>query len=334
MRKRYNNLKFVVLILLLFLVVGCIDTSKKPAVSDTTPSITGTTEATATTPVITVTTPSITGTPEATPTVTATSPDDTIKLAAFNLQVFGTTKAGKPEVMGVLSKIIWNYDVIAVQEIRDSSQTSLPKLRDAVNSMGSPQYDYVVSERLGRTTSKEQYAYLYNTQTIQPIGSPYTYPDSNDLFQREPYVSEFKAKNGNFDFVLITIHTDPDTATQEINDLAKVVEDARSKYQGEGDFIVMGDLNADCTYFNENGQSPLRSSDYYWVINNSIDTTTKSTNCTYDRIIITTPAKTDFTGEAGVFRFDVAYNLNYESTIAVSDHYPVYAGFWSNRDAD
>ncbi len=209
----------------------------------------------------------------------------------------------------MLSKIIRNYDVIAIQEIRDSSQTTLPMLRDAVNSMGSPQYEYVVSERLGRTASKEQYAYLYNTQTIQLFGSPYTYPDTNDQFQREPYVSEFKAKNGNFDFVLITIHTDPDNATQEINDLPMVIEDARGKYQGEGDFIIMGDLNADCTYFNENGQSPLRSNDYYWVINDSIDTTTKSTDCTYDRIIITTPAKTDFTGEAGVFRFDTAYNL-------------------------
>ncbi|MCE8429738.1 MAG: hypothetical protein J5U19_15305 [Candidatus Methanoperedens sp.] len=43
----------------------------------------------------------------------------------------------------------------------------------------------------------------------------------------------------------------------------------------------MGDLNADCDYFKENSQSPLRSSDYYWIINNSIDTTTKSTDCTY-----------------------------------------------------
>jgi endonuclease/exonuclease/phosphatase family metal-dependent hydrolase len=236
--------------------------------------------------------------------------------------------------MDVLSKIVGNYDVIAVQEIRDSSQTALPALRDAVNSKGSPKYDFVVSERLGRTTSKEQYAYLYNTQTMQVIGTPYVYPDSNDIFQREPYVAEFEVKNGNFDFVLITIHTDPDTATQEINDLPKVVEDAKSRYQGEGDFIVMGDLNADCSYFNVNGQSLLRSSDYYWIIENSIDTTTKSTDCTYDRIIITNPAITDYAGESGVFRLDSAYNLTYENTIAVSDHYPVYASFWSNRDTD
>jgi endonuclease/exonuclease/phosphatase family metal-dependent hydrolase len=274
------------------------------------------------------------GTGNITGTVTKSAiTPDTIKLGAFNLQIFGTTKAGKPEVMEVLSKIIRNYDVIAVQEIRDSSQTALPALRDTVNSNGA-NYDFVVSDRLGRTTSKEQYSYIYNMQTMQVIGSPYVYSDSNDIFQREPYVANFKAKNGNFDFVLITIHTDPDTATQEISDLPKVVDDAKIRYQGEGDFVVMGDLNADCTYFKESDPSPLRSSDYYWIINNSVDTTTKSTDCTYDRIIITTPAITDYTGNSGVFRFDTAYNLNYDGTIAVSDHYPVYADFWKNRDTD
>lgn len=186
--------------------------------------------------------------------MTATASDGTIKLAAFNLQVFGTAKADKPEVMEVFSKIIRNYDVIALEEIRDSTQTALPKLLDAVNSAESPRYDYIVSERLGRTTSKEQYAYLYNMQTILPIGSTYTYPDTNDLFEREPYVSNFKSRNGNFDFVLITIHTDPDTATQEINDLPKVIEDAKARYQGESDFIILGDLNSDCNYFDENSQ--------------------------------------------------------------------------------
>lgn len=134
--------------------------------------------------------------------------------------------------------------------------------------MGSPQYDYVVSERLGRTVSKEQYAFIYNTQTMQVIGSPYVYPDTKDIFQREPYVVNFKAMSGNFDFVLVTVHTDADnTATQEINDQPQVVADAKSRYQGEGDFLIMGDLNADCDYFNENSQSPLRRSDYYLIIN-------------------------------------------------------------------
>jgi deoxyribonuclease-1-like protein len=258
--------------------------------------------------------------------------DNKITVGAFNIQRFGHTKASKPEIMGILTKIIRNYDVIAVQEIRTISlQTTLPMLRDDVNSIGSSQYDYVVEG----TKSEEQYAYFYNTRTIQLMGSPYSYPDLNDTFKREPYIAEFKAKNGNFDFVLITIHAHPDTATPEINHLPEVVEDAKSRYKGQDAFIILGDLNADCTYFKNNKQSLLRSGEYHWIINNTFDTTTKkSTDCAYDRIIITTPALTDFTGESGVFRFDKAYNLSYDSTIAISDHYPVYANFWSNNDTD
>ena len=259
-----------------------------------------------------------------------------LRLANFNIQVFGKTKAGKPEVMEIISKIIRNYDIVAIQEIRDASQTTMPKLKNIVNNEQEHKYDFIISKRLGRTTSKEQYVYIYNTSKIELIGLPYIYPEpsDNDMFHREPYIAYFKVKNGNFDFVLITIHTDPDEATQEINDLPEVVEYTKNAFQNESDFIILGDLNADCRYFDEDGQSPLKSSDYYWVIDNSLDTTTKSTICTYDRIIITTSATTDYTGESGVFRYDTAYNLTYEDTIAVSDHYPVCAVFWSNRDVD
>jgi deoxyribonuclease-1-like protein len=336
-KKSKTSTYFILFIVLLSLLSIALIYRTNPTVIDYIPIGTGRQSEPTATVASTSSEPTATTTPEqtTTPQIPSSAFDnDTIKVGAFNLQIFGTSKSSKSEVMEVLSKIIRNYDVIAVQEIRDSSQAALPLLRDAVNSMGSSKYEYIVSARLGRTTSKEQYAYLFNTQTIQVIGSPYVYLDSNDIFQREPYVSEFKAKNGNFDFVLITIHTDPDMATQEINDLPKVVEDAKSRYQGEGDFIVMGDLNADCDYFKESSQSPLRSSDYLWIINNSVDTTTKSTACTYDRIIITTPVIADYTGKSGVFRFDAEYKLNYNSTIAISDHYPIYAEFWNNRDTD
>jgi len=70
------------------------------------------------------------------------------------------------------------------------------------------------------------------------------------------------------------------------------------------DFIVMGDLNADGAYFDEDGTSSLSSSEYYWVIDDGVDTTTKSTDYTYDRIIITDSAVSDLSGDSGVFRYD------------------------------
>ena len=151
-----------------------------------------------------------------------------------------------------------------------------------------------MSERLGRTTSKEQYAYIYDNQTVEPTDTPHTYPEPNgtDPFHREPYIASFKALNGNFDVTLIAIHTDPDEATEEINVLDDVVRYAQSTHPDEQDFIVMGDLNADCSYFDEGSDSTMSSGDYFWCINNSVDTTTKSTVCTYDRIVLTNPGGT------------------------------------------
>jgi endonuclease/exonuclease/phosphatase family metal-dependent hydrolase len=255
---------------------------------------------------------------------------DSLRIGAFNVQVFGVTKASKPEVMDVLAKIIRTYDVVAIQEIRDSSQTSLPALVELVNSDGS-QYNYVVGERLGRTTSKEQYAYVYNTLTVS-ISDAYTYPEpiGTDPFHREPYIASIEALHGNYDATLMVIHTDPDEATEEINGLDDVLSYAQSQNPNEKDFIIMGDLNADGSYFDEDGTSDL--DEYYWVIDDSQDTTTKSTDYTYDRIILTD--NSDLAGEVGVFRYDLIYGLDGELTTDVSDHYPVYAEFVINEDRD
>jgi len=257
----------------------------------------------------------------------------TIRVGAFNIQVFGVTKASKPEVMEILAQIIRSYDVVAIQEIRDSSQTSLPQLVEAVNSEGA-NYEYVVSERLGRTTSKEQYAYVYDSTRLRLAGEPHTYPEpeGTDPFHRQPYIAGFELPGENFSFVLLTVHTDPDEAEEEINYLDEAVEYARTVYPEEDDFILMGDLNADGSYYDEDAAGDLSGADYHWLIDNSVDTTTKATDYTYDRIIVSEGAESLFTGDSGVFRYDLAYNLTYDETTAVSDHYPVYAEFLTYGD--
>ena len=82
---------------------------------------------------------------------------------------------------------------------------------------------------------------------------------------------------GNFNATFMVIHTDSDEATDEINGLGAVVTYAQGSYPDEMDFIVMGDLNADGGYYDEDGTSSLSGSEYYWVIGDGVDTTTKST---------------------------------------------------------
>lgn len=89
----------------------------------------------------------------------------------------------------------------------------------------------------------------------------------------------------------------------------------------------MGDFNADGSYFDEDGYSPLKSSEYIWIISNNLDTTTKLTDYTYDRIVLTQSVLPYYISSSGVIRYDLIYGLTQEVTEEVSDHYPVYAQF-------
>jgi len=261
------------------------------------------------------------------------TPVASIKVAAFNIQIFGRTKRSKSEVMEVLVDVAREFDVMLVQEIRDSSGETAPAYLDLING-GDANYAYVESERLGRSTSKESYAYYWDTETVEYIeGSAYVYNDTGDVFEREPYVASFRS--GGFDFTLVGIHTKPDDAEHEIGNLTAVVASVLAGAPGEGDVVVMGDFNADGGYFDEDGASPFKAEGYHWVVENSIDTMTK-TDWTYDRIVLLdgTYLGEYVAGSCTVFYFDAAYGIDQELTEDVSDHYPVYAVYRTDLPDD
>ncbi len=260
----------------------------------------------------------------------------TITIAAFNVQVFGRSKRQKDDVMKVLVNITREFDVVLIQEIRDSSEETIPYFLNEINEIEGPKYEFVRSDRLGRTTSKEAYAYLYNTETIDFIeGSDYVYNDVDDVFEREPYIASFRSCN--FDFTLVGIHTKPDDARLEIGNLTNVVSFVLSENTVEKDIIVMGDFNADGRYFNENDLSNLfKTSRYYWVITNDMDTMTK-TDYTYDRIVLmnATYSYEYIEESSAVFYFDTEYGINNATLVeSVSDHYPIYAEFKTDLTDD
>ena len=262
------------------------------------------------------------------PPIPDSSPStEKIRIASFNIQVFGVSKAEDPFVMDILAKTIARFDIVAIQEIRDASGTAIIDLENAVDLLGSD-YEVVVGPRLGRTTSKEQYAFFYRVSMFHCRES-YTYNDSvSDLFHREPFVASFSTVNGDFDFVLATIHTDPDEATKEINSLPLVIEDAKAHFPGELDIILLGDFNADCSYFDEDDMAcPLRDESYIWMISNDIDTNVAESSCTYDRIVITDDLDSKFKITPGIFRFDNVFDLTDADPKDVSDHYPVWIDF-------
>ena len=86
------------------------------------------------------------------------------------------------------------------------------------------------------------------------------------------------------EITLAGIHVDPDDAVQEIDALASV-HDTLVAHWNSDNVIIMGDFNADCGYVNnkESENLVLRDPKYKWLIKDGQDTTTKASDCTYDR---------------------------------------------------
>lgn len=49
---------------------------------------------------------------------------ETAKIAAFNIQIFGQAKSQKEDVMAVLTRIVREFDIVLIQEVRDASEQS------------------------------------------------------------------------------------------------------------------------------------------------------------------------------------------------------------------
>lgn len=253
-----------------------------------------------------------------------------IKIASFNIQIFGKTKASKPDVMAELASIVRKYDVVAVQEIKDKAGNVPVKFLTEINSDGSL-YTLVLSERSGLQdddqTSLEQYAYYLNTETVHILEDVGLFDDETpDHFQREPYVAHFGANNGNFTFALVTVHTKPDLAVEETKALHDAIEWAKVQIPGEDDFIALGDFNASCNFADPSDFTGSAINDeYIWIIPDDADTNfSTSTACAYDRIVMTPETSEDYADDFGV---DTSVSSN-----VVSDHFPVWAEFHPNND--
>ncbi|XP_055788741.1 deoxyribonuclease-1-like 1 [Salvelinus fontinalis] len=256
------------------------------------------------------------------------------KICAFNVQSFGDSKSRNTEVMHTLIRIVSRCDVCLLQEVRDTKQKAIPLLITELNRHNSKnQYDYVASERLGRTPSyQEQYVFVFRIGSVT-VTDQYQYldmlPGNEDAFSREPFIVRLHTrKTAIRDFVLVPQHTTPTNATKEIDALYDVFLDVKKKWKTEM-VMFLGDFNADCGYVAKKNRQHVRlysNQDFLWLIGDTEDTTVRqTTTCAYDRIVVHGEAfaKAIVPQSAQPFNFAREYGLTEEQALDVSDHYPV-----------
>jgi len=248
-----------------------------------------------------------------------------LRLSAFNIKTFGRSKMSDPFVAGIIRDIVLRYDLILIQEIRDISGEALQELHDMV---GRSTFGLTVSARLGRTSYKEEYAYFYRYERLTLLDT-HQYADSQDVFEREPYCARFEPVGGaGWQFSVIGLHAKPSDAVAEIDALLDVYDDVRRVWPSAEDVIIMGDLNAACSYASEKDLLPLpiyNEDLFYWPLGFDADTTTSSTVCAYDRFIVAGPnVRTAFIpGSEDIYQYELTHGLSYEQMMDVSDHYPI-----------
>lgn len=268
------------------------------------------------------------------------SPGEIIKIASWNIENFGKSKATNPEIMKKIAFILKDYDIIAVQEIsnvREQSDAGCPRNENAcpgdencglirntldtyLNDAYSENYEFVFSPQV----KDERYLYIYDPDSVEFIHADLAAdpldslpicdlkPENTGLMVRQPYMASFQA--GKFRFILLTAHTSPSINEQEIAGLSEIY--SQTSYDGIENRIILGDLNADCSYLKN---TPHFFNSNILMIDWEDDTTVSDTDCAYDRFIWNYKTH-DYYSDHGIYK-----NITDE----VSDHYLIWAEFYT-----
>ena len=255
----------------------------------------------------------------------------TIRIANWNIRIFSDNSRDDTEIR-MIAEILIDYDFIAIIEIRD--ERVLMRTESVLQGMGRD-YDYLISQPVG-ATQKERYAFLYDPQIVNVVEDGEVFPDPNDVFLREPYYATFRA--GQFDFTVIAVHVvygnlvGPRQA--EVQALAQVFQSVQAADVSEQDVILLGDFNREPN--DQVAYAPLLAIPFMDYL---FDLPLKShirDSSLYDNIFFQTNHVIEYTSENGIERFDETDfgNDDAAANLAVSDHRPVWATFYTDVDDD
>ncbi|CAL1532042.1 unnamed protein product [Lymnaea stagnalis] len=249
-----------------------------------------------------------------------------LSVAAFNIKGFGRAKMSNRGMAGNIVKIVSRYDVILIQEVRDTTGYAVDELWRRLNATDS--WGLLQSEPIGRTSYKEQYAFFYRTNLVKITGSYQYNDDARDIFEREPFAIEIEyysiARSAKNRIVLLALHTRPQDTVEELKTLPQAMRVIYQRFRRAKGIIAMGDFNADCGYLNNAMKKEMEifRGDFVSLIPDTTDTTVaEGTHCAYDRAVVL--GKDVTVSDAQVYDFTSDLGLDLEEAYEISDHFPI-----------
>lgn len=241
----------------------------------------------------------------------------TIKLLSWNVRNLSVHRDPSD-----LVAVIRQYDIVALQEIRDiESVAHIAKAAGMSWRVSDPVCStWTTAHQSGRRT--ERYAFLWTAQVTLVTEPQLVHADHE--FVRSPFIGYFRCGTlGSYDFILSTIHIVWGTVHDrevEIANVGRLLNAIIAKAGTEGDIILCGDFNTAPEGFH-------LPTTWRHLIDGRTTVSKVAVKSgggigRYDNIWINTPR--NFTGHSGIIH--VEHNS--------SDHYPIYAEFNASYDAD
>ncbi|GAB1484713.1 hypothetical protein MASR2M78_35310 [Treponema sp.] len=265
-----------------------------------------------------------------------------LRIGTYNIQSFGRTKLARKETLTALSHIALHFDVLALQEIgSNASSASEASCQDVMEGYVA-RINELSGNNLYSFVRGDQFAVVYRKDRVQ-VGAWELYA-GRESFAYSPLMVYLKTLEAPFDFILVSIHIRPSLASTEIPSLAKLALEAADLFD-EKDVILAGDYNADGSYYDEGAGSFLTgfpSVQFISVVGNGTDTSVGAASNSYDRMQLTVSMIEDYADSWTVLHpaqfLDVSL-LEGPPTLAgtegaLSDHYPIQAYFYTQKDSD
>lgn len=184
---------------------------------------------------------------------------DELTICSFNIKFVGLYQRKDHQALANLLK---DYDLVVVQEliappVATPANSTRRRAKQFFDAMASHGFSHVLSESdtgnaaLGsNTSSTEWFVTFYKPTRVSPaadlphgfIAAPLS---RNPSFRRVPYAAAFRTPDRKLDFVLVSVHLEPDDRVFRAGEFRAIGTWLQHQLfnQAERDLIVLGDCN-------------------------------------------------------------------------------------------
>lgn len=243
-------------------------------------------------------------------------------LASWNIERLGHGQNKNYEALGQIGQL---FDLIAVQEAMTAE--GLYRFQAALQQATGESWGMSYSHRIGRSSYKEKYAFVWRESRVAYLDGAVVYLDPGDLFAREPYSARFKDLTTGDEFAAATVHIvygrRISDRAEEIEELARYWDWLHEIYPGTP-LVLMGDFNLQPRHA---AWQPLRAKGAIPLIVEGATTLSavdgRFANL-YDNFWVAESGPFA-SSPAGIIKFPALLGITHEQARRhVSDHAPVY----------